>query len=658
MRATTERSDAESLGRASAGGMARRANAVGAAGERGADPPAAVAQRRLEGLANRSAQAQRTAGYQSMLNGSPSVAALQRKQQAASAGPKGGELEEDKKRKRTAQLAAASGQHHDQADDLRKKKVQRKAVESPEATVQRAAEPAQPNHTGLPDGLKTGVESLSGVSMDDVRVHYNSPKPAALQAHAYTQGTEIHVAPGQERHLPHEAWHAAQQKQGRVPVTAQLKGVGLNDDAALEREADQMGEAALRAGGARRAGAEPLHVGASRTPMQRSSSAGPSTVQRTGSANDKVLVAQRKDAGATPKATAEHESEPKHRFLVEQAGAPGPGQVSKDEFLAALKKEVYEVAAEVLARIGQTPDNCPYIHYWFAYYEGKDASHVEQAIARFAPEAATAKDWRGYAAKIGARVRQGFEKHVATGSLEGVPEDVPKDLLAKEAQATQKAAPVKPGAPPAQRRVAEGSPAGVIQMCWDKEKEPEYGRLEDGGVELGASTKRRVDGGEYDLVGMNRVASSQGLLATHGLNNCVALVAYDTVARWAAFTHFNTASAGELNRYSRASVARVKAQLLAELGRRNRGLDVGNVTYHVTLGDTWRHEQSPIGGALQAARQNLNAEFGAVAYESGTSFFAAFDPTRGQFRAPGEIDAVARDAEGNWNKGGGAELRA
>src|SRR3954471_15784016 len=31
------------------------------------------------------------------------------------------------------------------------------------------------NTTGLPDQLKSGVETLSRLSMDDVRVHYNSP---------------------------------------------------------------------------------------------------------------------------------------------------------------------------------------------------------------------------------------------------------------------------------------------------------------------------------------------------------------------------------------------------------------------------------------------------------------------------------------------------
>lgn len=107
----------------------------------------------------------------------------------------------------------------------------------------------QKNDTGLPDHLKSGVEQLSGVSLNDVKVHYNSAKPATLQAHAYAQGTEIHVAPGQEKHLPHEAWHTAQQKQGRVKPTVQMKqGVPVNDDAGLESEADRMGAKALEVG--------------------------------------------------------------------------------------------------------------------------------------------------------------------------------------------------------------------------------------------------------------------------------------------------------------------------------------------------------------------------------------------------------------------------
>jgi hypothetical protein len=128
---------------------------------------------------------------------------------------------------RVAQLKAAS--------DLRQSA-------SISATVQR-----QENKTGLPDKLKSGMESLSGLSMSDVKVHRNSDKPAQLQAHAYAQGSNIHLGPGQEKHLPHELGHVVQQKQGRVKPTMQLKGkVNINDNAGLEKEADVLGAKAMQ----------------------------------------------------------------------------------------------------------------------------------------------------------------------------------------------------------------------------------------------------------------------------------------------------------------------------------------------------------------------------------------------------------------------------
>ncbi len=97
---------------------------------------------------------------------------------------------------------------------------------------------------GLPQALRSGIEQLSGVAMDNVRVHRNSPAPARIGAHAYAQGRDIHLAPGQETHLPHEAWHLVQQAQGRVRPTLQAKGAAINDDAGLEAEADRMGSRA------------------------------------------------------------------------------------------------------------------------------------------------------------------------------------------------------------------------------------------------------------------------------------------------------------------------------------------------------------------------------------------------------------------------------
>ena len=107
----------------------------------------------------------------------------------------------------------------------------------------RGASPVQKkaNKTGLPDQLKGGIEGLSGLSMDDVKVHYNSNKPAQLNAHAYAQGTDIHIGAGQEKHLPHEAWHVVQQKEGRVKPTMQMNNVSINDNIGLEKEADVMG---------------------------------------------------------------------------------------------------------------------------------------------------------------------------------------------------------------------------------------------------------------------------------------------------------------------------------------------------------------------------------------------------------------------------------
>ncbi len=111
-------------------------------------------------------------------------------------------------------------------------------------TAQRAAGSARegaPDQTGMPDQLKAGIESLSGMDLSDVRVHANSDMPAQLDALAYAQGSDIHLAPGQERHLPHEAWHVVQQRQGRVVPTLQMQGVNINDDRGLEAEADRMG---------------------------------------------------------------------------------------------------------------------------------------------------------------------------------------------------------------------------------------------------------------------------------------------------------------------------------------------------------------------------------------------------------------------------------
>ncbi|MDQ0968044.1 hypothetical protein QFZ20_003447 [Flavobacterium sp. W4I14] len=97
----------------------------------------------------------------------------------------------------------------------------------------------------LPDNLKNGIEALSGISMDRVKVHTNSDKSAQLKALAYANGTDVHLAANEVAHLPHEAWHVVQQNQGRVKPTTQLNSdITVNNDPGLEKEADEMGSKA------------------------------------------------------------------------------------------------------------------------------------------------------------------------------------------------------------------------------------------------------------------------------------------------------------------------------------------------------------------------------------------------------------------------------
>lgn len=98
------------------------------------------------------------------------------------------------------------------------------------------------NRTGIPTQLKESMEQSTGLSLDDVRVHYNSGLPAKLDALAYTKGNQVEIGPGQERHLPHELGHVIQQKLGLVWANARhSSGAALNTDARLERQADEIG---------------------------------------------------------------------------------------------------------------------------------------------------------------------------------------------------------------------------------------------------------------------------------------------------------------------------------------------------------------------------------------------------------------------------------
>jgi hypothetical protein len=200
-------------------------------------PPAAATQFQLQAIADASPHARRLRQLQA-LAGQPisQLAAIDEEEALQGAG-----MEEEG----LLQGAGLEEEEPLQGTGLEEEEPLQGKFTAASAPVQRAEAPAA-NNTGMPDNLKSGIESLSGMDMSGVRVHRNSPEPAKVGAHAYAQGRDIHLAAGQEKHLPHEAWHVVQQAQGRVQPTRQAKGIAINDDTGLEREADVMGAKALQ----------------------------------------------------------------------------------------------------------------------------------------------------------------------------------------------------------------------------------------------------------------------------------------------------------------------------------------------------------------------------------------------------------------------------
>ncbi|GEM_PF-5437185 len=178
--------------------------------------PETIVQRKLQEAINNSPRVQQLRALQEMTNNSPQVKQLKLYQAMT-----------DNFISQTAQ---------------RKENLEEETLQGKFEYIQK-----KENNTGLSDNLKYGIENLSGFSMNDAKIHYNSDKPAQLHAHAYAQGANIHLSSGQEKHLPHEAGHVVQQKQGGVKPTTPMKiGVNVNDDTSLEKETVIMGKEALK----------------------------------------------------------------------------------------------------------------------------------------------------------------------------------------------------------------------------------------------------------------------------------------------------------------------------------------------------------------------------------------------------------------------------
>ena len=168
-----------------------------------------------------------------------------------------GEDEEDALQGKFEQPLQRVGE--DEEDDTLQGKfdgaIQREEDEE-EGMQMKAAEPVQEqkNETGIPNEVKQKMEDSFGTDFSDVRVRPESSQAPEVGALAYTQGTDIHFAPGQfkpetsagQQLIGHELTHVIQQAEGRVQPTIEIGGMPVNDNEGLEHEADVLGAQAAR----------------------------------------------------------------------------------------------------------------------------------------------------------------------------------------------------------------------------------------------------------------------------------------------------------------------------------------------------------------------------------------------------------------------------
>jgi hypothetical protein len=103
----------------------------------------------------------------------------------------------------------------------------------------------------LPDGLRHKMETAFGADFSAVRIQ-SGQQAAHLDALAFAQGNAIHFAPGQynpnslagQKLIGHELAHVLQQRRGQVST----EGGAVARDSGLERQADQLGDQAVKGG--------------------------------------------------------------------------------------------------------------------------------------------------------------------------------------------------------------------------------------------------------------------------------------------------------------------------------------------------------------------------------------------------------------------------
>lgn len=107
--------------------------------------------------------------------------------------------------------------------------------------------------------------------------------------------------------------------------------------------------------------------------------------------------------------------------IVDDGATPAPGEMTRGEFMGALRPMVTAACDEELSAVGQSADGCPYIEYWLSFYEGRSAADVFRAIQQYASPPAGANAMALIAAVV-ARARLAVQRSVGGGAASGAAE--------------------------------------------------------------------------------------------------------------------------------------------------------------------------------------------------------------------------------------------
>ncbi len=153
------------------------------------------------------------------------------------------------------QFKSFDGKDEEEEESIQKKAIQRMETDG-DAALQKKELPAATTPGGkMPVATQKQMEHSLGADFSQVKIHQNSQQAEIVNAQAFTQGTDVHFAPGKydpssnsgKELLGHELAHVTQQKEGRVQANTSVAGMPVNDHLGLEQEADLLGAKASQA---------------------------------------------------------------------------------------------------------------------------------------------------------------------------------------------------------------------------------------------------------------------------------------------------------------------------------------------------------------------------------------------------------------------------